>query len=236
MQKLNKQCKKSGIYCILNLKNQKKYIGSSKNIYDRIINHKMMLRNNKHHNDYLQNSWNKNKSKNFIYIILEFCDKNILIKREQFYINNLKPEFNFIKDVVNNIITGKEIYQYSLDGTFIKKYDYIKQACLDNNISQSTICRFLNGTYNKGGGYLWSLDYKKSLNPYVKSKKDNSYMCKKVIVKNINTNEVYKVFNSLQDCAKYFGYFPSEISKGIKTERKFKKKYLIIKATLDGDI
>ena len=166
MQKLNKNLKKSGIYCILNLSNQKKYIGSSKNIYDRLINHKMMLNNNNHHNDYLQNSWNKYSSEKFVYMILEQCDINQLIDREQFYIDTLNPEYNFIKDVKNNIITGKEIYQYDLEGKFIKKYDYIKQACLENNIHQSTICRFLNSSYKKGGDYLWSLDYKESLPPY----------------------------------------------------------------------
>ena len=236
MQKVNKNLKKSGIYCILNLKNQKKYIGSSRYIYDRICNHKMMLKNNKHHNNYLQNSWNKNKSQNFIYIILEYCEKDILIEREQFYIDNLKPEYNFITDVINNIITGKKIYQYTLEGKFIKEYDYIKQACLENNIHQSTICRFLNGTYNKGGDYLWSLDYKKSLTPYKKYKKDNSYMYKKVIVTDTMTNKTYKTFNSLKECALFFGYFPSEISKGIKNGRKFKRKYLITKATLHGDM
>lgn len=237
MQKLNKNCKKSGIYCILNLINQKKYIGSSKNIHSRISNHKMMLNNNKHYNKYLQNSWNKYSSKNFIYIILEFCDEQSLIVREQFYVDNLKPEYNFIIDIINNIITGKEIYQYDLEGNFIKKYDYIKQACLENNIHQSTICRFLNQEYKKGGGFLWSLEYKKSLPAYIKPKRNYNHLNQKVEVYNIKNNLILKTFNSLKECAEYFGCFPSEISKGIKTGRKFKKKYLITKkATLHRDM
>lgn len=227
MQKVNKHCKKSGIYCILNLLNQKKYIGSSKNIYDRLVNHKMMLNNNKHHNNYLQNSWNKYKSNNFIYIILEECDKLKLIEREQFYIDTLKPEYNFVTNVTDNVITGKEIYQYDLNGKFIKKYDFIKQACIENNIHQSTICRYLNGEYKKGGGYLWSLVYKDKLNPYIRVKKSSEKLYKKVQIIEIESNNIIKEFNSLKECAEYFGYFPSEISKGIKTGRIFKRKFYI---------
>lgn len=227
MQKVNKHCKKSGIYCILNLLNQKKYIGSSKNIYDRLVNHKMMLKNNNHHNNYLQNSWNKYKSNNFIYIILEECDINKLIEREQFYIDNLKPEYNFITNVIDVKITGKEIYQYDLNGNFIKKYDYIKQACIENDIHQSTICRYLNGEYKKGGGYLWSLVYQDKLKPYIRTKKPSKTLNKKVQVIEIKSNTIIKEFNSLKECAEYFGYFPSEISKGIKTGRIFKQKFYI---------
>lgn len=66
MQETTKNHSKPGIYCILNLKNQKKYIGSSKDIQERIINHKGMLRNNKHYNPILQNSYNKYGKNNFI--------------------------------------------------------------------------------------------------------------------------------------------------------------------------
>ena len=45
-----------GIYCIENIINHKKYIGQSQNVFRRMYNHKNLLRNNKHHNSYLQNS------------------------------------------------------------------------------------------------------------------------------------------------------------------------------------
>jgi len=49
-----------GIYKITNLKNGKVYIGSSKNIKRRLIEHKSRLKNNKHINKYFQNV-NRNK-------------------------------------------------------------------------------------------------------------------------------------------------------------------------------
>lgn len=237
MQTITKQLvRKSGIYCILNLQNQKKYIGSSNNLYERLKNHDNQLNSNTHFNKILQNSWNKYKKENFIFIILEYCNKNKLIEKEQFYIDNIKPEFNIVKNITENIITGKEIYQYDLNGNFIKKYDYIKLACLENNISQSTICRFLNGTYKKGGNYLWSLTFKEKLEPYVKIRKDKGLLNKKVNLIDCNNLEIIKTFNSLKECANYLQIFPSEISKGIKNNRKFKNKYFIKKAALNSDI
>lgn len=47
------------IYYIKNLKNDKLYIGKTFSFLRRQKEHKIKLNNNKHHNQYLQNSWNK---------------------------------------------------------------------------------------------------------------------------------------------------------------------------------
>ena len=49
----------SGIYCIENIINNKKYIGQSKHINERWLKHISELNHGYHHNDYLQKSWNK---------------------------------------------------------------------------------------------------------------------------------------------------------------------------------
>jgi len=254
MQKIKKDLlKKSGIYCIINVVNNKQYIGSSKNLYSRLYNHKRLLRQNKHVNKKLQNSFNKYLEVNFKYFIFEYCDEMFLLSKEQDYFNTLKPEFNITLDAIRNTLSkesrllqsetrkkriasgeiklsGKEIYQYDLNGNFIKKYDYIKQACIENNIHQSTICRFLNGSSNKGGDYLWSLNYFEKLKPYIRSKKDNGKLNKKVKILDYVTKEEMFTFDSYKECAKYFNTFSSSISHAIKVQQKFLKKYLIIKA------
>lgn len=53
MKAINRKLKFSGIYCIINIYNNKRYIGSSKCISSRLWKHRSMLRNNKHDNQHL---------------------------------------------------------------------------------------------------------------------------------------------------------------------------------------
>ena len=77
----------SGIYCIENMINNKKYIGQSKNINDRWYRHRKELNCGVHDNDYLQKSWIKNGEENFKFYILEVCDIEELDEKENYYIN-----------------------------------------------------------------------------------------------------------------------------------------------------
>ena len=102
--------KKSGIYCIENLINCKKYIGQSVNIESRWSQHKSELNENKHFNDYLQKSWNKYGADSFSFYVLEFCDIEQLDEREVYYINFYKT---LNRDKGYNLMSG---------GTFGRKY------------------------------------------------------------------------------------------------------------------
>lgn len=84
----------SGIYAIINIANDKLYIGSAKNFSERQNEHFRKLRYGKHVNKHLQSSYDKYKDKNFIFVKLEYCEKEKLIEREQWWIDNLKPEYN----------------------------------------------------------------------------------------------------------------------------------------------
>jgi len=84
-EKLKKQ---SGIYCIYNTKTRKRYIGSAKNLRQRVQYHKQCLEKQKHHSILLQRAWNKYGPDAFKVKVLELVPvlKN-LIKREQFYLD-----------------------------------------------------------------------------------------------------------------------------------------------------
>jgi group I intron endonuclease len=90
------------IYKITNTVNNKIYIGSAFNYRKRVTLHKHLLRNNKHRNKHIQASWNKHKEESFIFEIIEECSKEILIEREQYYLDSLNPQYNIRKIAENN--------------------------------------------------------------------------------------------------------------------------------------
>jgi group I intron endonuclease len=77
----------SGIYKITNIRNNKCYIGSTINIIGRWAQHKKSLSDNKHHSIKLQRSYNKYDKNSFKYEIIEKCSENLLIIREQYFID-----------------------------------------------------------------------------------------------------------------------------------------------------
>lgn len=82
----------SGIYKIRNIVNNKVYVGSAVDFKDRKCKHFSNLKSKKHHNLYLQNSYNKHGKENFIFEIIEYiaCNKKLLLEREDYWIDLLK--------------------------------------------------------------------------------------------------------------------------------------------------
>lgn len=115
---LNKQHKnKSGIYCIINLANNKKYIGKAIDIYRRIQQHTYgFKRRSKDSNRHLINAWYKYGDSNFTYEILEEIDKynsDLLKDREVYWINyyntiNREFGYNLSQDSSSQSIVHEE--------------------------------------------------------------------------------------------------------------------------------
>lgn len=87
----------SGIYKIVNTKNGKMYIGSSKNIKRRWGIHKSSLKNNRHHSVYLQRAWHKYGKENFVYEVIKEmsnASETELFNEETNCITTLKPDYN----------------------------------------------------------------------------------------------------------------------------------------------
>lgn len=84
----------TGIYCIENQKNGKKYIGQAVDIERRFKLHKSKLRNGKHSNEHLQRAWNKYGEPAFLFYVIELCDKSSLSEKEIYYISLLKTYDN----------------------------------------------------------------------------------------------------------------------------------------------
>lgn len=106
-----KQMNKRGIYSITNVKNGKKYIGSTQSSFKtRVIQHLSKLNTGKHHCPHLQAAWGLYGSYSFVFSIEEVLDDmSQLLNREKFYLEkydccnsgynanpnpNLSPMFN----------------------------------------------------------------------------------------------------------------------------------------------
>lgn len=98
----------AGVYLISNNVNGKCYVGSTVHLDQRRREHFSRLANNKHINTHLQNAYNKYGREAFDFEILETIDiddniKDKLLKREQFWIDNLKPEYNILLVAGSNL-------------------------------------------------------------------------------------------------------------------------------------
>lgn len=78
----------SGIYKILCTGSGKPYIGSAISLKGRWATHRHLLRNNKHPNKHLQNSWGKYGENSFVFSVIENCPDSELRLREQYWIDS----------------------------------------------------------------------------------------------------------------------------------------------------
>lgn len=86
--------KNSGIYKIIHKDSGKYYVGRSVNIQKRFKEHLYNLINNNHHNDNLQNAWNKYGKNAFEFVISEYLENNVSLLKEyeQKYLDIIKNE------------------------------------------------------------------------------------------------------------------------------------------------
>lgn len=149
------------------------YIGSSKNLYARLAEHRSDLYYRRHTNTFLQRVCNKEGIENFDIEILEFCPPENRIVREKYWIDKLDADMN-IQDPVSHELSEESIskLKHSIRvgyaaGRYKKKYDYAKIECYDYfgkyltsyenvseaakaiNTSEKNIYRSLGG-YGKG--------------------------------------------------------------------------------------
>lgn len=80
--------KATGVYCILNTVNLKRYVGSAaRSFKSRFNKHKRMLRSGTHPNSHLQSAWSRYGENSFSFIILKYCSVEECVATEQKYID-----------------------------------------------------------------------------------------------------------------------------------------------------
>lgn len=78
------------VYKITNLANNKVYVGHTVDIRKRVKDHRQGLIKGIHHSSHLQKSYNKYGIDNFEVSIIEFCNNDDVIAREQYWMNHFK--------------------------------------------------------------------------------------------------------------------------------------------------
>lgn len=238
----------SGIYCIENIVNNKKYIGSTVNLAHRKRQHFSLLNQGKHFNKHLQSSWNKYGQKNFVYKIVEYCSNEFLEIREDFYIKLFEAQYNKrdsgrrgamsegtrlrmkaarkkLKEA-NSIKykeSEREVAVYDVNGNFIETLSNPKELCRKYKISKAY--QYLTGRrryFNNKYQLFYTEDIfsgkRKILTSYINN------VFSKIRVTNVKTGES-KDFDSCSDVKKFFKIPPMSFQRHLKSRRLYKKTY-----------
>ncbi|MGL4426053.1 MAG: GIY-YIG nuclease family protein [Cetobacterium sp.] len=138
-----------GIYSIVNLKNKKIYIGSSKHVEGRWSQHHSELRGGYHPNKHLQNSWNKYGEELFSFELMEETNIESLLSREQSYIDlfydGSKKCFNANPTSTIPPIKTDKCALYTLDGAFCCEFLSMRECAEFVGVDESSISRAAKG-------------------------------------------------------------------------------------------
>lgn len=252
MDKISKKLNFCGIYMITNYISNKRYIGSSVNVGQRLWTHRSELRHQKHPNSHLQNAWNKYGEENFNYTILEKCTPENRFEREQYYVNTLKPEYNICVEVVQNppkseetrikhsttrkklmaegiipLTNNKPVYVYYKDGSFIGKWESIRQAAKAVGIHYSSACRVVQGKDSQNKGYKFFTEEQYNMQPFERrTRKGKTH---KVTYYRVTDGETEVVLHGTQEVADYLGIKKYSVCQFVSKGFRVKGKYRIYK-------
>lgn len=249
-------------YEILNLSNEKRYIGITTNPVKRKNEHFNNLRHGKHVNIHLQRAWNLTGENSFVFNIREekefdnpqlaydyewqliqtFGDYNILQGAlvNPMYTPDIKKKMTTTKQSqVDNILQIKEVSEENNEYEIIAKWNSMKEAHRVGGYDFRNICKSVKD-YVKGDGYYWVKE--QELSAWFPTTTRNNFVAE------LDNNEnVIQVARSPIEIEKREGWATSSIINAIKRNgrthgRKFKfiskeeflkYKPLIIKTCID---
>jgi group I intron endonuclease len=230
---------KSGVYLIEC--NNHKYIGSSKNLYIRYKKHCNDLKKGSHHNDFLQKVYNKYPDL-MTFKLVEVCTN--YIEKETFYINYYDTDINIERNPTTrekSIATkiklsianqnkrlgssnsaAVKVYQYSLEGDYIRSYDTLKEASIAINGNATSIGDAAKGDYKSSGGYQWKKQKFNKIPPITKANRAPRSIQNIIIID--GTKQIK--LGSIKEAAIYLNANEGTVRKAIAKGFKCKKKVI----------
>lgn len=179
---LNDLRNKSGIYYLKNTISNLIYIGSSKNIGERISKHFSQMNCGTHPNSKLISDYNKYGISSFTWGVLEYSDDDLKELEKEYQLKyDISQLYNLqIKDTYHSDkqkdswkhsnkdshktpeyrekmrnIKKNRIAQFDKNGNLIEIFDSKEDICSKFNIAASTVMGCCNGSKKTAVGYVW---------------------------------------------------------------------------------
>lgn len=133
---------KSGIYKIVNLINGKLYVGSAVNLQRRFQQHRWDLKTGRHKGKKLLKAVQKNGIELFAFDLIELCEKDALIEREQYwmdYNNCVKTGYNLAPKASGGWMSGIKVVQTDLNENIVEIFDSVRDCAKALNLSVDSI-------------------------------------------------------------------------------------------------
>jgi group I intron endonuclease len=149
-----------GVYKILNMVDNKVYVGSAVNIERRWNFHKYTLRQGLHSTKF-QRAWNKHGEINFQFEILEQCTNNELIEKEQYWIdllNSVKKGYNILEKAYSPV--GIKHSEETKEKMRLGRAKFLETPGAKEDLSRRAKLQHANG---KLGRSTWKSDHTRKL-------------------------------------------------------------------------
>jgi group I intron endonuclease len=177
---------KCGIYIIRNIINGKKYIGSSINIKGRWYTHKGQLCKNIHSNSHLQSAFNKYRKENFEFMVLEECPENMLIIREQAWMDIYKTQDRNFGYNISNADSSTNRGRKATDATKLKMSIVRKGRSATWNIGRKPSPETIEKMSNSQTGRKHSPETKEKMSKWQIGKKHSPETIEKMRARALN--------------------------------------------------
>lgn len=244
---------KTGIYIWTNNISGKKYVGSAINLKERLRRYfdpkflvTMLLKNN----SIIYRALLKYNYNNFELNIIEFCDSNILLQREQYYLDNFEFKYNILKFAGSRLNHKTSFETKKAISLALRNKNTLNKLYLKSNILNIKSKLYFRG-WNNGIKVKIYDSSNKLLGEFIDMKSAAEYLgiCKGTMYKIYKTNVSYdnytyifekrifkigiydiehkltKVLDSAKETSIIYKIPKSTLSDYIKSGKLFKNKY-----------
>lgn len=169
------------------------------------------MRKREHSNASLQADFDQYGEEAFVFIVLEYTERGVIVMREKTYIISDLTCYNFEYNPL--YVRVLPVFLFDIQGTLIKEFSGICEASKELRVKESTIYSSI-----KRGGLVrnrYRFSYTLNLSPYVEKRglNPNSHPSEpRVMIGAYKDGKLVKRFRGFKDAARHVKGRPSRIS------------------------